>query len=485
MKKSLINIVMLMFALAVSICSTTLFAKAFSQSEVSDDRPAFSRLSKNKLNYVIIHEGKSAKVISWQNGNTPDKPRPKVNRANNIVIAPTFKSIPLQYQHYPAGSVVPIDLPIAALMGRQQSESVRLTLPTGQFSVVNDAVLHDEASKTWIGHLSEAGAGYQMVLSEGAAGVMGHINTPQGTLMVEGDGDAAYLIDTQRLSLIGFDDDAVAPGKLDGTAVASMPMSKRKLTGADKIAVVDLMVLYTTATTTADFAKQRIEYLVNTSNKAYQDSGIKMKLRLVNAESTRYSESVSNAQALDDLTNARGVFTGIHAKRAQVGADLVFLFRPLHANTHGNCGTTYVGFANGTAANSAYGFGTISDGIAKEPEVTSFCEINTFTHEIGHSLGLVHDIEYSAFPGAFHYSYAWGVKDKFGTIMSYKLPMVMLFSTPDLANQCVGLPCGSDETDAGKNANQVKSVNITAPQVANYLPTVVRVKIPKNRPVRP
>lgn len=485
MKKCLINAAMLMSLLAIPPCSTTLFAKAFFQSEESGDQPAFSRSSQKGFNYVVIEEGKNAKVISWQNGNTPGKPKPKANRANNIVIAPTFKSIPPQYQHYPVGSVIPIDLPIAALMGMQQSESVQLTLPTGQFSVLNDAVSHDEASKTWVGHLSEADVGYLMVLSEGAAGVMGHVNTPKGVFNVEGDGKAAYLIDTQRLQPIGFEGDAVAPKMAAEKVAAAALMSKRRLTDEGDItaanAVVDLMVLYTTAANTADFAKQRIKYLVNISNQSYQDSGIKMTLRLVSTEPTRYSESVSNAQALDDLANAHGVFAGIHAKRAQVGADLVFLFRPLYANTHGNCGTTYVGFANGAAANSAYGFGTISDGIAKEPEVTAFCEINTFTHEIGHSLGLVHDIEYSAFPGAFHYSYAWGVKDKFGTIMSYKLPMVMLFSTPDLANQCVELPCGFDETDADKSANQVKSVNITAPQVANYLPTVVKVKIPKNR----
>ncbi|MGZ5599416.1 MAG: reprolysin-like metallopeptidase [Methylobacter sp.] len=243
--------------------------------------------------------------------------------------------------------------------------------------------------------------------------------------------------------------------------------------------VVDLMVLYTTAGQTADYAKQRITLLVTASNQAYVDSGINMKLRLVYAEPTAYVENNSNSQALTDLTNDTGAFAGTSQKRTQYGADLVFLFRPLYAQTSGSCGTTYVEFAQSSPANKLFAYGTVSDGNSKDALKGYYCAVNTFTHEIGHSLGLVHDREYSSFTGVFDYAYAWGVQGVFGTIMSYKQPVLMYFSTPVLATKCAGQPCGYAETDTARSSDQVKSVNYMAPLVANFMNTTVTTPVIK------
>jgi len=243
--------------------------------------------------------------------------------------------------------------------------------------------------------------------------------------------------------------------------------------------VVDIMVVYTTVANSADFAKQRITLLTTASNQAYLDSGINLKLRLVYTEATSYVENNSNNQALSDLANDRGAFAGIAQKRAQYGADLVFLFRPLYAQSAGSCGTTYLEFENGKPANSNYGYGVISDGNSKDSSTSTYCGANTYAHEIGHSLGLVHDREYSQSTGAFPYSYAWGVSGSFATIMSYKQPVLMYFSTPTLATQCAGQPCGYASTDPNRSSDQTKSVNYTAPIVANFMPTLVNAPILK------
>jgi hypothetical protein len=237
------------------------------------------------------------------------------------------------------------------------------------------------------------------------------------------------------------------------------------------------MVVYPTVGQTADYAKQRIAFLATVSNQAYADSNINMKLRLVHTEPTTYVENNSNLQALNDLANDRGAFAGISQKRVQYGADLVFLFRPLYAQTAGSCGTTYVEFARATLANKWLGYGTIGDGSSKDALNNYYCAINTFTHEIGHSLGLVHDREYSSFSGVFNYAYAWGVQGIFATIMSYKQPVLMYFSTPALATKCTGQPCGYPEADTTRSSDQAKSVNYTAPIIANFMATTVAAPV--------
>lgn len=239
---------------------------------------------------------------------------------------------------------------------------------------------------------------------------------------------------------------------------------------------IDLMVLYTTTNQTAAYAKQRIQYLVDVSNQAYKDSGINLKLRLVHTRATSYVENNANAQALSDLSTDKGAFAGTAALRNQYGADLVALFRPLYAQTAGSCGTAYVGFANGSGANAGIGFGTIGDGYSKDALSNYYCGANTFTHEIGHNLGNVHDREYSNVAGKFAYSYAWGINNKFGTIMSYYGPSVMLFSTPNLATQCAGGPCGFAEGNP-KASDQVKTVNYTSPFIANYRNSTVTTPV--------
>ncbi|MDP3904125.1 MAG: M12 family metallo-peptidase [Methylococcaceae bacterium] len=272
---------------------------------------------------------------------------------------------------------------------------------------------------------------------------------------------------------------AEAKAKTAETAYAS-ELAKAKTAVATNSSTasttIDLMVLYTTTNQTAAYAKQRIQYLVDVSNQAYKDSGINLKLRLVHTRATSYVENNANAQALSDLASDRGAFAGTAALRNQYGADLVALFRPLYAQTAGSCGTAYVGFANGSGANAGIGFGTIGDGYSKDALSNYYCGANTFTHEIGHNLGNVHDREYSNVAGKFAYSYAWGINNKFGTIMSYYGPSVMLFSTPNLATQCAGGPCGFAEGNP-KASDQVKTVNYTSPLIANYRNSTVTTPV--------
>lgn len=697
-------------------------------------------------NFAVIKDGsKIEKVIVIGRGQFGEvKSSTTVNESSLITVSQINERLPSKYDGYPVGSVVTIDLPVVDIMKVADNSAVTLDLPMGKIAVMHEKTTSEyDGSNIWVGHLQNEGYGYHVFVSQGNAGVMGHINTPDGTYNIESAEGKTFLIDTKKLTDAGFENDSVAAApvlngatqvtetvstaasaatvpntanatidlttyaksvsdaqaalnnaaadltakqnaltnaqklvssltavvasdatkvttattnynttladttaakaeldlatanyntakanlmaestiktalnnanisaqatlkvKLDAVTAANaannaaflayiksntaatlaakdaaavalnkanseytaartaansaaaavgaeiptyttlnskfltansklvaatstfnsknafssnllvtlntakstlatdtaalssakttvtkatsdVAASTAKLTaaqtaynsaknlydaavssasaGASSVNEIDVMVVYTTGSQTADFAKQRIAYLVSVSNKAYADSGVNMSLRLVHTEPTSYVEANSNTTALYDLAGGNGAFSTIKATREKYGADLVYLFRPLWASVAGSCGSTFVEFANGSLASAGYAFGTIGDGVGKDIK-TSYCNINAFTHEIGHSMGLVHDVEYSGgVKGVFADSYAWGVSGKFATIMSYKSPVVMYFANPDLKTQCAGQPCGTT------TANQTKSLAYTAPILSKFL----------------
>ncbi len=407
--------------------------------------------------------------------------------------------LPEKYKNFNAGSVMPVNLPLAQLKSTPVGKKLTLDLPIGQYNINHDNfVKHGDGSSTWIGYLDEEGKGYRFYLSEGKSGIMGNIYTPDGVYNIESENGQTVLVDLERsgLETAGYDHDQLSiptnpltsfgfstshvgsTANAANTAAATLSTSTSTTSATTATSssttgpVVDLMVVYTAAKQTATYAKQRIQYLVDISNQAYKDSKINMRLRLVHTRRTSYSESNSNDRALNDLANDKGALYGTASLRNKYGADLVMLFRPLYARTSNGCGLTYVGFSNGSGANAKYGYGTISNGYSKDSLKSNYCDTSTFTHEIGHSFGNVHDREYSGFAGKYSFSYAWGIDGKFGTIMSYKSPSLMLFSTPKLKTQCKGGPCGYAE-GSYRSSDQSRTINNTAASIANYRPKKV------------
>lgn len=273
---------------------------------------------------------------------------------------------------------------------------------------------------------------------------------------------------TANANAVKYEDLAKKAEAAYTTQLAQASKTSTPTVGAAANSVIDVMVIYTTASQTADYAKQRIQYLIDATNKAYKDSGINTSLRLVHARPSKYVETNDNTQALYDLTADNGAFAGIAAARNQYGADLVIFLRPLYIKSTPNCGVAFIGFANGGQANANYGYGVVSDGYSKEPGTASYCRTATFAHEVGHLQGNVHDREFAgATQGRFDYSYAWGINNKFGSVMSYYGPSVMLFSTPNLPTQCNGSPCGF-AAGTPKSSDQAKTINVTAPIISGY-----------------
>ncbi|MBK8816262.1 MAG: hypothetical protein IPN42_12540 [Methylococcaceae bacterium] len=445
--------------------------------------------------------------ITGKNGS--GKANENIAKSNSrwVAVKSENTKLPAHYRNYAAGSVMPVQLPMTKIVNAKLGQKVMLDLPMGQYMVNHDDFVDDgNGALTWMGYLENEGKGYRVFLSQGEAGIMGNISTPDGTYALETEGGRLFLVDEELagLSLGGYENDqaihehssilnlskpdvmnpdstVLSVGNQPATMAAPALISAANtlpslVTATAGGPVVDVMVLYTTVKQTATYAKQRIKYLINLSNRAYQDSFINMRLRLVHTRATNYAERGSNSAALDDLANSRGAFSGVAALRNQYGADLVLLLRPYYASASNNCGIAFVGFFSGSGANPGSAFGAISDGTSREAPTNYYCGISTFTHEVGHTLGNVHDRAFSGFPGKFPYSYAWGISNKFGTIMSYYGPSLMLFATPKLPTQCTGLPCGYAE-GSPTSSDQSRTINFTAPSVAKYKATKVTTPV--------
>lgn len=395
-------------------------------------------------------------------------------------------NLPEKYQHLQPGSVMPVKLPIKDLTSLALGSNMILDLPIGQYNVKHDNfVQHPHNASTWIGYLEDEGKAYRVYVSQGDARLMGNVNTPDGTYEIDTVDGQTYLVDLQRSGLQpggyhndqvvlpsfratgAFGTEALTAAAATSSGTTNAPTANATVSAAATGPVVDVMVLYTTVKQTQAYVWQRLGMLIAMTNQAYKDSKINLSLRLVHTKATKYSETNSNSKALDDLRKDLGAFAGTGALRTKYGADLVFLFRPFYKSTAGSCGTTYVGFSNGQNGNPATGYGTVSDGNSRDSFTNYYCGVQTFAHESGHSLGTVHDRAFSSFTGKFSYSYAWGINNKFGTIMSYYGPSLSFYSTPLLTTQCKGGPCGYPEGHAN-SSDQTRTINYTAPLVAAF-----------------
>jgi hypothetical protein len=401
--------------------------------------------------------------------------------------------LPARLQGLNDGSVTPITLPLTTLKGMKPGQKVSLDLPAGPSSFVHDNRFnHDNGDITWVGYQEHDGQPNRAMITMGAFGPMGHIITAEGAYQIVTEGSQTYLVDINASGLQAgslLEDQATPyidspvtglamPGGVGSSKAAAnaasvaSPSATRAATTGDatnpsSISTIDLLVLFTKGMAQPE---TRVNYVVDLTNQAYLDSKINAKIRVVKLESVQYPETGENSQALSDLTGGASPFERIPALREKFGADLVALIRPFHASSQQGCGIAWVNGSGGTTLNPLLGYSVVGDGIDQDGQL-AYCGEHSLAHELGHNLGNVHDRQFSDAPGAFHYSYAWGVEGSFGTIMSYRRPTVLLFATPLLASACQGQPCGYPEGDPNASDNAA-TINQTAPVVAGFQPTV-------------
>lgn len=447
-------------------------------------------------NYEVVHgqDGRISQVfISGRNGDGRQT-RSDAGFASELLryeAAPV--PLPMKYMTLNDGAVAAVTIPVTRLNGMEKGEKIAMHLPTGDYLVVHDNTFtHENGDTTWVGYVEDAGTGYRVIITTGHEGSLGQIVTPEGTFKLDLEDGRNWLVDVGNS---GLQSGSLAGDEVDGSQLEysaanfaqdmppdapeylSAKKAKKKVvkkkqaakarsgtakTGAssDVQVTIDVLVVYTKGMSTVGKVDTRLNFLVATANQAYIDSGIALQLRLVASIASDYPDRNQNSDALMDLTNGNGAFGGVAELRKQYGADLVALIRPFNYASQKNCGSGWVNGARGSELYAALGFSVVSDGT--DPGGW-YCSDYTFAHELGHNMGSVHDAANSAFEGKYPFSYGYGMEGKFGTIMSYINPAVGLFSSPRLT--CKGEPCGN-----AASADNSRSISLTAPAVAGFMP---------------
>jgi len=221
---------------------------------------------------------------------------------------------------------------------------------------------------------------------------------------------------------------------------------------------VDALVLYSTGVERKYNGDEqtRIDHLIATTNKIYQDSGLDIQLNPVKVMHYDLDDEKESLDVLKDVQSDEAVKDIMD----EVGADEVIIYRP-YVND-GVCGVAYQNNVLGDPDRAEY---------AKDytyAHVSIDCSDYVTAHEVGHNMGLGHSAKQESV-GAYTYARGHGVENNFVTVMAYQSAYngekIYKFSSPKL--ECNGLPCGVPEGEENE-ADAVKALIKTVPILASF-----------------
>lgn len=230
-------------------------------------------------------------------------------------------------------------------------------------------------------------------------------------------------------------------------------------------AEINILFVYTNTANTlyGGNAQKRITELIDTSNKIFSDSLVKITLQTAGFLEVDFPDSYSAPDALHLLTTAdHPKFLDVLNQRYLLGADLVVLLRPSSASQVG-------GFS--------WNNGSSGDISSFSELMFSYVSIDAedfvLAHEIGHNLGLSHSRKQQPGKGfSFDFASGYGINESFFTIMAHGETYdsdnrIYLFSNPSLT--CENQACGVSQTNALNGANAAYALNLIRFQAQDLL----------------
>ena len=245
------------------------------------------------------------------------------------------------------------------------------------------------------------------------------------------------------------------------------------------VETVDVLVMYVPEALEtrngADIAARAASYIAY-SNRAYENSDVDIRFRLVGLE--QYNNGLTYVNG-DNLGAFRGD-QSVANLRQQYGADLVTLLN-LRTNVSSNSFTCGIGYIAGGENGNLYRY-TSSLGFSL---VAVDCDLGTFTHELGHNMGLDHSYNQDSTGGLWVWARGHGVDRSFVTNMAYSSSYrtynrIQAVSNPRVSI-CQDQACGVARNQE-RGADAAYALNAVASQIADFMPTEVGSSEPSPTP---
>jgi hypothetical protein len=355
-----------------------------------------------------------------------------------------------------------------------------ITVRVAENDIVFQRLRHKSREKTatWVGVAAQGNA--RILITIGADHFFGRVVTDEYTVLYTPGKfplQAEAYIKNPEFEVVPKEDAVLPPTDLLPSA-ASIPPMAAAVGPSDDGTVIDIMVLYTDGMAAAYPGAQidtKIQELIDVANNAFVNSNIDTQLRLVHSAEVDYPDGGEIGQALDDLTNNVGVFSGVEAQRTAYGADQVTLLR-LYVDDP--CGIAWLLKGTNTTFNSTYSYAVVHEG-SKTDDSGWYCSQTSFGHELGHNLGCAHDIANASSEGKFSYSYGYQQPEgQFRTMMAYQTecpvpgtcPRIDYFSNPNITYD--GEPTGVAYT-----IDNARTIQQTRIEMAAYRTSVFGERI--------
>ncbi len=213
--------------------------------------------------------------------------------------------------------------------------------------------------------------------------------------------------------------------------------------GTDDGTFFDVLVLYTKGFAEAypgDELYAQISYLMGVANACYSNSEVNLYARVVELQEVDYTDDGMLIDALNDLTNGKGVFSDVPALRNQSGADLVTLLRVFN-NTNDVCGLAWQ-MTSLSSSFERYAYSVVQVGRISFGGGFKFCTDQTLAHEMGHNMGCAHEDGSGA---VFNYSKGHVFSPYMSVMAISGGTRISQFSNPDVPY--LGLVTGTEDAN--------------------------------------
>ncbi len=375
----------------------------------------------------------------------------------------------------------PASVDVDAMLALRVGDAAVVELPgrPARTVVVVATERHPSGSITWRAETT-VGERRPVTITVAATGLAGSLaDDREGSVVLASDDEGTWVVDRAAAGLEPAEpeiDDAAGWFRVPRRAPDAPSAAASTAAAAEALGMVlpkpapgeiDVLVLYSTglAAKLGAGLVARLDNLVGLANRTYADSGIALRLNVLDTLEIALPDDTSNFDALYRMTDGDVPATaGLHELQSLYGADLVVLVRPYDAATHQGCGAAWISGFGGAPIewSSDYGFAVVSDGRSG----TKYCDDLAFAHEIGHNLGAMHDrANAGTAVGAYPFGFGYGVRGVFGTVMSYVTPRIGRYSDPDAV--CNGLTCGVSETRTD-SAHDELAIELARGDVASF-----------------